>query len=446
MSSPRTAMGVLLASLLLGGAARGQDPGFGWFEPEEVELVECSTAFVASTRPAPRVLSSYVRDPMKEPGVVDAYVPSPDGRTLLVPRSDVLLVVRDGRTEEVSVPGLGAHTPTTLLWHPDSRRVAVWLRETPAPRPGYVPIVRRVLALLDLERLPAPGEPLSYQVVERSSAERHPFGVEWTSDGQALRVLACDLDPETNLQSGVLTRVALQGGERAEELLRVAGALDFAVGPAVPSVGAAGTRDELLVGHTDGLFVLAERERRVTKLDLPAVGLYQAAWSPDRRRDQLLLHYRRAVRTDAGATYQGVYLLDLDGALASPPRPPVRLDEATAVRGLGFSPRGGWAAWSTREGVALRGLDGTAALVTVPTRPGDEGPEEVRGFAWSADETRLAIAAGNRLYVLDLANRTLDLVLEHGTPERTRLSRPTWVGDRLVVAGATTGPRPRKGC
>lgn len=450
MSSSRTA--VLLAFVVLAGVARGQDSGFGWFGPQTLELVECDTAYVASTRPAPKVLSRRVED---SPYLDRSYVPSPDGRTFAVLTPGTLRLIRDGQSRDLHIPGLNESGVPTLRWHPDSRRVAVWVKETPPPLEGYTPIVRRVLAVLDVERLwsapPADGERVPYQVVHRSSPVSRPWDVEWTQDGQALRIVASEVDPDDAQAYGVVTRAPLGPPGGARDLMRVAGDLDFAVG-AGPSVDPVTTRERLLVGHLGGLFVLDELQRVTPLADLPAVGIFQVEWSPDRRRDQLLVFYRRHVASKGGTSYKGVYLLDLDGALASPPKAPEQLDEGTTVRGLGFSPRGRFATWSTPKGVLFRAPGGTptdTVLVSIPTRPGDDAPEEPRGFAWSADETRLAIAAGNRLYVHDVANQALYLVLERGTPGYTVLAQPTWVGDRVVVTAATTElprQRPRKGC
>ncbi len=450
MSSSRTIMGISLA-LLLGGVAQGQDSGFGWFGPQTLELVECDTAYVASTRSAPRVLSTRVEE---NPWLERSYFPSPDGRTFAFLTPGTLRLIRDGQARDLHIQGLGESAVPTLRWHPDSRRVAVWIKETPPPLEGYTPIVSRVLALLDVERLwstpPANGERVPYQVVHRSGPTSSPWDVEWTEDGQALRVVASEVDPDDDQVHGVVTR-ALLGPPGARDLMRVAGNLDFAIGPG-PGVAPVTTRERLLIGHLGGLFVLDEQQRLAPLADLPATGIFQVAWSPDRRRDQLLLFYRRHVASKGGASYQGVYLLDLDGALASPPKSPEQLDVGTTVRGLTFSPRGSFATWSTPKGVLFRAPGATPAdtvLVSPPTRLGDDAAEEVRGFAWSADETRLAIAAGNRLYVHDVANQALYLVLERGRPGFTVLAQPTWVGDRVVVTAATTElprARPRKGC
>ena len=74
-----------------------------------------------------------------------------------------------------------------------------------------------------------------------------------------------------------------------------------------------------------------------------------------------------------------------------------------------------------------------AVEVALPVLPTGE-PPPVKGFAWSADESRLAITAGNQLHIYDPSARSLRLVAERGAVETTFLALPAWAGDRVVVA------------
>lgn len=409
--------GPLLLLLLLAAAARGDSNVEGIPSECQVEVVECATDADDANRPPPRALSSAF---LQEPAGQRSHLLSPDGRTLLVPLKDGVRLVRDGRREELALAqpdGWRQHA-----WLPDSRRVALWILEPQPAGPR-----RRALALLDTTR---PGRPC--EVVYRPGPEVAAHGFELSPDGEALLVLATDVRPdEVDATEGVVLRVPLAGGAPTE-LLRLPGQVDFIYG-----AGAPGTHDRLLAGHLGRLLVVGARGEAPAELpDVPAAGIHNLAWSPDRSRDRLLLFFRRPAVGATGRTYQGLYLLDLDGALATPPTPPEELDEATDLRAVHFSPRGTYATWSSARGVWFREPDGGAddvVEVALPVLPTGE-PPPVKGFAWSADESRLAITAGNQLHVYDPAARSLRLVAERGAVETTFLALPAWSGDRVVVA------------
>lgn len=410
--------GLLL--LLLATAARGDSNVEGIPSECQVEVVECATDADDATRPPPRALSSsFLQDAVGQ----RSHLLSPDGRTLLVPLKDGVRLVRDGRREELALAqpdGWRQHA-----WLPDSRRVALWILEPQPAGPS-----RRALALLDTAR---PGRPC--EVVYRPGPGLAADGFELSSDGEALLVLATDVRPdEVGTIEGVVLRAPLVGGAPTE-LLRLPGPADFIYGSR--SACAPGSQDRLLVGHLGRLLVVGERGESPAELpDVPAMGVHNLAWSPDRSRDRLLLFFRRPATGATGRTYQGLYLLDLDGALATPPTPPEELDDAVDLRAVHFSPRGTYATWSSARGVWFRAPAGGAddvVEVALPVLPTGE-PPPVKGFAWSADESRLAITAGNQLYVYDPAARSLRLVAERGAVETTFLALPAWSGDRVVVA------------
>lgn len=435
MRTSRT-LGAVAACLVLARPALADTNIWGIPGECQLQVVECSTERDDARRSAPRVLSSVF---MQDSWTIHAYAPSPDGETLLILLEDGIRLVRGDRTDDYALPlNIGQRE---YVWHPDSKRVALWVREKqPAnPKPGELEVERKAIAVLDVARLPAAlaaGAKVPYEVVPWSSTRASPWSVQWSPDGQALLVLATEEDRELRETFGVITRVPVANREatRVHDLLRVGGELELLE---APPVGSRPAPDRLLTGTAKELFVLDERaERPLRLLDLPGAGLFNVEWSPDRRRDRVLLFYRKPVKDPAGRLLQGVYLLDLDDALGAPPKPPEQLYAKTDVHSVWFSPRGTYASWSGPRGLWYRAPDAKAAdlvEVVIPTLPDGEDPL-MKGFAWSADETKLAITAGNRLYIHELATRALYAVAEVGTMDDTFTAEPTWIGDRVVLS------------
>lgn len=421
---------------LVAGVARGDTSIWGIPGECQMTVVECSTERDDATRPAPRVLSSVF---MQDVWTIHAYVPSPDGRTILILLEDGIRLVRGDRTDDYALPlTIGQRD---YVWHPDSKRVALWVRDRspPNPKPGEFATVRKALAVLDVTRLPPgplpQGAPLPYDVVY-CSTKGSPWWMQWTPDGQGLLVLATEEDRELRETFGVLTRVPVTGRElfRAYDLLRVSGELELLE---APPVGSRPAPDQLLTGTAKELSVIDERAVRPLQIiEHPGAALYNVEWSPDRRRDRVLLYNRKPARSALGQVRQGVYLLDLDDALGAPPKAPEQLYTKTDIHSVWFSPRGTYASWAGPRGLWYRPPDGRPAdtvEVVIPTLPDGEDPL-IKGFAWNADETKLAITAGNKLYIHELATKALYPVAEVGTMDHTFTAEPTWIGDRVIVS------------
>lgn len=416
----------VVACLLLASPALAETNIWGVPGECQLSVVECATERDPAKRPAPKVLSSVF---MRDLWTTRAFEASPDGETLLVMLEDGLRVVRGGRTDDYPLDQGGG--VREYAWHPDSSRVATWVRDAPPDQQRP----RRAAVVLDVSRLPpAPlpaGAKVPYEVVDWSSETRSPFGLLWAPDGESLLVLATETDP-TNATSGVLRRVPVAGQGAAHDLLRVPGALDFAYGlrGSVVPVGSG----RLLLGQLGVLYALSDGGLQPVA-DLPSTGLHNLAWSPDRGRNHVLLLYKRAVKSRTGEVFRGAYLLDLEAALAGGQAPTEQLDDVTSIHTLAISSRGTYATWAEPRYARLRPLSGRptdTVEIRVPALPsGEELP--VKGFAWSPDETKLAITAGNRLYVHELGTKELYLVAELGALEHTFLAQPTWIGDRVVV-------------
>ncbi len=414
---------------LLAGAARGDTTIRGIPGECQLTVVECATGRDDATRPPPRIVSSVF---MQDEWTVRGYEPSPDGQTLLVHLEDGIRLVRGRRKDDYALDLDPAHR--AFQWHPDSKRVAFWVKAT--SRPGS--LARLALAVLDVTALP-PGPiraGVPYDVVYWNSARSFPSGFAWSPDGQALLVLSTEYDPEDEQLYGTVTRAEVPSAlRRVDQIVVVPGALDFMR----CSAGPAGW---LLYGHEDRLYVIDQRGRGLMRMpDVPSsTGLFDVEWSPSagaRARDRLLLFYRSEERSPSGRLFQGVYLCDLSAAFGPSPEPPESLHGGTDVHSLWFSPRGTYASWASQRGVWYRAPGAKPAgtvHVSIPSFVVDSDTPVIRGLAWSADETRLAIAAGNRLYIHEVATKALYPVAELGELADTFVAQPTWIGDHVVVS------------
>ncbi|MGE0709485.1 MAG: hypothetical protein AB7T09_16020 [Planctomycetota bacterium] len=389
----------------------------------------CDARPDAAARGAPRLLAETL---MLGRWATHAYQRSCDGKTLFFQLEQGVRVQRGA--ERVDWKLDFGREPRELRCAPDSRRAAFWARAEEGQASARI-------AIADLSSLtPTPR----VQALYEPAAGHHPFGMEWSPDGEALFVveLVEARRGAQEVRESALTRVEVPSG-RTREVFRHPGPIDFFM-PPVPRLGGGPGRDpSLLVGCEGGLFLVDPRDgarRRVPAL--PSTGLYDIEWSPDPRRDLVALYFRFPAPGPDGRRATGVYLLDLDRLRAAGDRAGVdptafaeQLYEGRDVHTLWFSPRGTWITWATPEKVYLRRVGDPAARAQEPALelelPGPDGaPARLKGVAWNDAETRLAITAENELWVYDLAPAA-----------RPKGARPTPEEERVA---ALTGKLPHR--
>lgn len=416
------------AALLLLAALPARADTTVWGIPAECQLgvVECPTDRDAATRPPPRILSSIF---MQDHWTRRAYDASPDGATLLVHLEDGVRLVRGARKDDYALdldPDARA-----FAWHPDSKRVAVLLKSSEGTQ-------ALALAVLDVTRLPPgpvrAGGLLPLEVVHRVPPDDQVRGLTWSPDGRALLVHGTHRDPADGQRYGSVVRVSAEAPFRASTVVLVPAALDLLrCGP-----GSKDWSGLLLYGHARQLHVIGETGDGPRRLPgVPSTtGLFLADWTAA-RADRLLVFYRSQETAPGGQPLQGVYLLDLARLEAQPAEPPELLYGGDDLHSLWLSPRGTYASWAGPLAAYYRACGAKPAdsvEVTIPTLLPEGERLVVKGLCWSADESKLAITAGNRLYVHEVATRALYLVAEVGVRDDTFVAQPTWIGDRVVVA------------
>lgn len=421
-----------------------------------MSVTVCNTGKDDKTRPPPAVKSSVF---MQDSWTIHAYVMSHDGSASVVLLEDGIRILRGNRKDDYALPlNIGQRD---YMWHPDCKRLAFWVRAKPKkPKPGELATERKALAILDITRLP-PGpikieevDKIPYEIVYWSSNTSSPFGIEWSPKGDAIFVVSTDQDPEDNQTYGVITRVELGGNNRSTEIVRVPGEIDFFMPPVSRferGEGPSTSEYQIIYGHLGGLFVIGPEGKNLLQLAaIPANGLYNVEWNPSPRTNQVALFFRKAVQAPNGKSFKGVYLVDINkvggakGAATPAPEgaeaglgPGIEeLYDQTDIHTLWFSPKGKYVTWSGPRAVYFRGPTETPdkmVRVTIPTLPDGEDPL-IKGVSWNDGEQKLAIAAGNRLYIYELATKELYPVAELGSMNDTFTAEPRWVGDQVWVS------------
>lgn len=416
---------------VLAGAARADTCIGALPDPCRMDVVSCP----ADPGPkASRVLSSVL---VEHRWTTRAYTLSPDGKTLLVPLRDGLRIVRDGRVDDRRL--FVGSAPREMRWHPDGRRVAVWIQDTP---PGSHRLETWALAVLDVDdsSVQRPVE-----TVLRGVAALEPCGVEWSADGSSLVVRhgrATSFVQSAAIwiasADGVVSIVELSAPPRVYDVAQLK---DHPFELALPARSRSSPTAPdaappwLLYREDDALVVIDPRGAPPRALPLSLRGAHGLCErSPEGGRSLALVSDRLAVGPPViGPTRHRLWLVDLDRAHPTTGSAGVELlAAALRIHTISFSPRGRSLSWATPDAVCLREVGATPAETVEVRLP--EGSRLIRGFAWSADERRLAITAGNALFVFELATRALRRAATIGSPIDTVLADPTWLGDEVLVA------------
>lgn len=409
-----------------------------------------------ATQPAPRKVSSVF---MEQSFTYHAYSMAHDGKTTIVHLQDGIEVHRQGRPKVVLLMLL-PYNPRDFYWHPDSKRVAFWVLNTPkATRPGQLVRPSRAVAVMDVTKLPAtirPGDPPPYEVVYTTTADKEPFGLEWSPRGDALYLIQKGAEIETSESYGAITRIELNNIDRPQDIVKVPGSLDFFMPPVSRFERGEGPSSQaysILFGSMEGLYTINPDGTRPERLsNVPAIGLYNVEWNPKTSTRQVALFFKRAVPSGNGRMFVGAYLVRLDmlrqSAAAAPATPeapeaePAKLEseaieqlyDGTDVHTLWYSPRGTYVTWATPWGLWYRRPEDPADKVVQVKVPEVDGATlEVKGVTWHDSESKLAFTAGNKLFICELPSNDVYQVAEFGTGESTFAAEPRFVGDEVFL-------------
>lgn len=343
-----------------------------------------------------------------------ACSPSSDGAAnVLFVGPDHLDVQYRGRRR--SIPR-GPYYPHSVEWDSSERRFAFW-----APLEEGTP-ARRRLAVCDVRAMSASP---AYQIVYEAPKTSAPFGFMWIPDQDALLVIEQRLVED--ITSGAVVRVDVATGE-ARDLVVEEGAIDFAMTRHHSSAGAA---SKALVGSRNSLRLVDCVTGDAQRLPgLPGMGLHNLELSQDGRRAALF--YRRAVPAEDGRTFVGVYLVDFAKVVAGEADGARQLYDGFDVHTLWLSPSGDEVLWATPWSVSTWSVSAPVAETKHVLAATDD--LEIKGAAYDASGSRIAITLGNRLLVHDAADGTTSEVTRFGEAAQTFAAEPRWVHGRVMVS------------
>lgn len=390
-----------------------------------MEVMTCGTDQKADAR---KLSSTFMAGSWAQHG----YRMAPDGSALVLPLEDGFEVVRGGEKWKHEFP-LMSSIDRDLFWAPDSKRFVF-----------RVPDENLSLGLVDL------SDPTKHKVIYAPPAGSTIRGFEWSPRNDLVFVLEGfeDRDKDGKQEEGDRIKAVDPSTAKAREIYCSPATLSFFMPPVSRFQGGQGpsTKDyRLVLGTASGLFTVRPDGSQLTCLsELPCTGLTNLEWSPT--DEKLVLFFRIPTKSKKGML-KGTYLVHLDRRKKD--QPPGAADEsifeqlspALDVHTLWFSPRGKYVAWASQDAVWYREPQG-GAVVKVECRDEKGRALNVRGCAWDQGEQRLAITAGNRLYVHEAAKRgeakrapALRLVkeFENDQGDSNFAAEPTWVGDELVL-------------
>jgi hypothetical protein len=357
---------------------------------------------------------------------------SHDGKTVLAHSFGGFTIIQGSNCRDYTVmfrPGF-----RVVQWAPDSKHFMFW--------------VPSGLAVADLDDLGAPNGPPNYKVIYKAPKDRFPFGSGWAPSGNEVFVIENYIEPDERkkgeqLHGTAIKRVPAGGGGSPVEILHHPTDVKFFMTPETRFTYGQGPNQNpflIVFGAKDGLYVMDPNgKNKELVCDFQADGVNDVLWSPG-PKDKVIVMFRQMTPTVSGkALLKGVYLLHLDRRGKKGADVVEQLTDALDVHTQWFTKSGKYFSWSTADEVAFRDPDGKPDSVVHIARKdfGNLGELPIKGFSWNLAETMLAIAAGNRIYVYDVAKKTMTQRLKVGDEQKTFVAEPFWEGDDVVYTTYT---------
>lgn len=353
------------------------------------------------------------------------YKMAPDGSALVLPLEDGFEVRRGGEKWKHDFPMISA-IDRDLFWAPDSKRFVF-----------RMPDANMSLGLVDL------SDPGSHKAIYSPPQGSTIRGFEWSPKNDLVFILEGfeDQDKDKRVEGDRIKAIDPSTG-KAREIYRSTATISFFMPPVSRFQGGQGPSSKdyrLVLGTASGLFLVKPDGSDVTCLtELPCTGLTNLEWSP--ADDKIVLFFRMPTKSKKGML-KGTYLVHLDRRRKDLPKGAAddsifeQLTSALDVHTLWFSPKGKYVAWASQDAVWYREPNGKDA-VKVECKDDKGLPLQVRGCAWDATEQRLAITAGNRLYVHEPGKKQPPRLVKefpNDVGDTGFAAEPSWRGDELVL-------------
>lgn len=365
------------------------------------------------------------------------YVPSPDRKNILLHRFDGFAISKNGGPP---VDFKWTFNNRDVQWSPDSKKFLAWTSTGE-------------LALFDLDTIGQGGTPHA-TIVKKPAPGHRTGGIEWAPDGSGA-YFAELWDDDKGVVHGSIQRFLLGAEGQPPSIATV---LSHSTGiryfnPPVSrfqnGLGPSAAPFEVFVGAKDGCWLMKPDGKGLELLTpAPADTSDNLEWSPDPKHEKLLINFFAPATGRNGAVLRGLYLVHLDRRAQGKTGEALfeQLHDKMDVHTIWFSPHGKYVTWVTWEGIYLREVDAAPDTVKrIAIKESDKGaPLEIKGCAWNDAETKLAIAASNRLFVYDVAKDQKWTVARCGKDARTFTAEPVWRGDQVVFSTFTDMSAPRR--
>lgn len=382
-----------------------------------------------------------------------AFFMSWNGKHVLAERMRGFAMADDkGQLTEYEWP---FHAFRNVMWAPDNKHLILWKGASPG-KGG----TGEGVAVLDADSLGTPCTEAKHTLVYKKSDDREPFSAGWSPRGTEVYVASRLFGPGPTSPSGkptkshvaqgaVIEKVPVGGGAPVE-IFRHQGRIDGFWMPWTRYEDGSGPSEkpfQILVRTSDGLW-LCDPDGGGSKEKISDLRLTDdVVWCPGQgaTSNVVALLYNQVEATKEGVQMKGVYLCNLDKRTKGKPLDLEQLCDDPQVHTIWFSPKGKYFVWATAKDAFYRAPDGKPdTKVRVPL-PGAEGTE-IKGCFWNGREDRLAVVAGDQVFVHDTATKTSTKVASLGKePGKSFGADPQWVGDDLIIGTYTNvGTAPLK--
>ena len=353
------------------------------------------------------------------------YKLAPDHQKMvLFTRQGFALLAKD---QDKPTPLNVASFSKEVVWDPSSRYFAFF---------GQT-LEGMAIYLVDTRADPVKAE-IAYQVKRSDGAF---LGLEWSPWGEEIYFLQ-------NVFRGSYIDRTIQRlrvtGKKPKELVKVIENIDFFMPPVSWFEHGEGPQRgrnyHIVYGTSRGLFILDRNGKKpaVNLTEAPAVNLRNLEWSPDGQK--IIMYYDGGYQSRRHQSLKGVTLVHLKGKGKAVEFE--NLYEGRGIHTLWFSSKGKWVTWVKETGCWYRdpkdiGQEGIRVpnpkIKTESGKIVEMTDKPIKGAIWNKDETRLAVTAGNQVWIYHTKTKKTSLYYEFGQGLTHFCAEPVWMGDRLLL-------------
>lgn len=331
-----------------------------------------------------------------------------------------------------------------LVWDPTSR---------------YIAFVTQVEGGSALRIVDTQGDTLTVKDIHTVQSPDNIGGIEWSPRGPEIYWVNVVHNGNKGVTYQILRKSAKGSGGKAIKIVETRDVIDFFMPPVTWFESGQGPTTRpygIVYGTQKGLFVVSRSNPKKvqTLTQAPAMGVTNLEWSDD--GNKILLYFDRVFTSRKHGTLRGVMLAHLRGIPAKDENGKPILDKngrptkmfmeplykGKKIHTLWFSPGGKYITWAKETGCWYRKPedDHTPGIkIPNPVIEDEEGKEVVvtdkpiKGCVWNEDSTRLAITAGNQIWVYDATTKKTELYREFGEALSHFVAEPVWNGNRLIL-------------